>query len=104
MAKSTVDIKECRRRLANAERLPPGICYNADNYPEEFYPCSELEERVAAGEVSVSWDGTKITDLKTGKITTQESTVVRRPDENFLAGAPTTGGPNTTKTTEGAHP
>lgn len=100
MAKS-VDIAECRRRLANAERMPPGVCYNPDRYPEEFYMCSDLEQAVAEGKVSVSWDGTKVTDLKTGKVTQQESTVVRRPDEEFL---PTTTTGSSTKTTEGAHP
>src|SRR4051812_23343911 len=102
MAKATVDIKECRRRLANAERLPPGVCYNPDNYPEEFYMCSEMEQRAAAGEVSMSWDGTKVTDLKTGQTTRHESTVVRRADPAFTPGTPTTA--SDTKTTEGAHP
>jgi hypothetical protein len=96
-----VDLEECRKALATGERWPSGICYNPDRYPEEFYPCTDQDQAVAEGKISVSWDGTKVTDLKTGQVTTQESNVVRRANPNF---APVSTTNADTKTTEGAHP
>lgn len=104
MAKK-VNLEQCREIVRDGGRLPPGVCVDFDRYPEEFYACTDLDERVADGEISRSWDGTTVTNLATGKVSRAESTVVRRADEEFVESPGTvTGTANRTVTTEGAHP
>lgn len=103
--KATKDqLAEGRRALLRGEQIPAGLCYDPDRYPEEFYPCSELEERVARGEVSVSWDGTKVTDLKTGVTEDRDVPPKVVPTSGATGAGTVTGTGNRTVTTEGAHP
>lgn len=96
-------VAEARRAISRGEQFPAGLCYDADRYPDEFYPCSELEERVAKGEVSVSWDGTKVTDLKTGETTDRDVAPKVVPTSAPAGQGSVAGTANRTVTTEGAH-
>lgn len=99
------EMDSARRALSRGEALPAGLCYDPDRYPEEFYPCSDLEERVARGEVSMSWDGVTVTDLKTGKTEDRDVAPKVVPTSTPGPGGGAVGGTaNRTVTTEGAHP
>jgi len=110
-AYSAAEMKEHRRRLTANERLEAGVCYDPARWPNEFFRCSETEQASARGEVSVSWDGTVVQDLASGKIELQDSTVTIRPDTTVVpvthvAGTSGAVAPvgNVNVTTEGAHP
>ena len=65
-------MREAEDALRNGTGLPDGVCLDFSRNPAIF-ACSELDERVAKGEVSVSYDGTRILDLKTGEVTEGEA-------------------------------
>jgi hypothetical protein len=69
MAKQLSDkvLEDVRVALRNGTGLPDGVCLDFARDPYAF-PCSDVEERTAQGEVSVSFDGTQILDLKTGEV------------------------------------
>lgn len=64
-------MKEAEAALRDGTRLPTGVCLDFARNPAIF-ECSELDNRVARGEVSVSYDGTQILDLKTGEMSDGE--------------------------------
>jgi hypothetical protein len=64
-------MKEAQEALRDGTRLPTGVCLDFSRNPAIF-ACSELDKRVARGEVSVSYDGTQVLDLKTGEMTAGE--------------------------------
>lgn len=101
---SKTQMEEARRAVSRGEPIPAGLCYDADRFPEEFYPCSELEQSVAKGEVSVSYDGVTVTDLKTGKVTERDVVPKVVPTSAPGPGGAVAGTANRTVTTEGAHP
>lgn len=68
-----------RARLARGEQIEAGWCFDPGRNPDLFR-CSEEDERVAKGEISRSWDGTSVTDLKEGTTETREM-----PDDFRLA-------------------
>jgi hypothetical protein len=60
-------MEEVRTALRDGSRIPTGVCLDFSRNPYAF-PCSDLDKSVANGEVSVSFDGTQILDLKTGEV------------------------------------
>lgn len=79
----SIDVADCKARLARGEQLPGGVAWNPDRNPE-FYEMSKEDVAVAEGNISVSYDGRTVTDLATGKVTTRE-----QPDR-FKANRPVT--------------
>ena len=71
------DLNKERENLAAGRGLSAGVCFNPDRDPD-LYECGDDDEtaKIAKGEISVSWDGRTVTDLKTGEVTTRE-----QPDE-----------------------
>jgi hypothetical protein len=68
-----------RERMGRGEQLESGWCYNGDRNPDVFR-CSEEDEAVARGDISVSYDGRTVTDLTKG-----EAVVRDQPDEYKVA-------------------
>lgn len=64
-------VQEALDRIGRGEQ-PSGYCVDFDRDPPVF-PCGDLEEGIAKGDVSVSWDGSKVFDLKTGEMTAREA-------------------------------
>lgn len=65
------DVDAQRAKLSRGEQLDAGFCYDPGRNPDIF-ECDEEDQRVAAGEVSRSWDGTSLTDLKAGTTETRD--------------------------------
>lgn len=99
--KDNSDVAAQRARLARGEQLEGGWCFDGDRDPDIFR-CNETERAVAAGELSVSWDGTKVLNLKTGEMTEGERIERNRPvtlmeiNATTGGGAPTAGGDTAT--------
>jgi hypothetical protein len=64
-------VEEQRARLARGQQIEAGWCFDPGRNPE-FFRCSAEDERVAKGEISRSWNGTAITDLKSGVVETRD--------------------------------
>lgn len=58
--------------IARGEQLPGGWCIDFD-HPDTVYHCSDEEQAVAAGDVSVSFDRSKVLDLASGEVTEREA-------------------------------
>jgi hypothetical protein len=67
-----------RARLARGDQLEGGWCFDGDRDPAIFR-CGEMEESVARGDVSVSYDGMTVTDLKKGMVSEGEKIERTRP-------------------------
>lgn len=65
------NIEAQRAKLAKGEQLDAGFCFDPGRNPDIF-ECHEEDTAVAAGDVSVSWDGRTVTNLKTGEVETRE--------------------------------
>ena len=65
--KDSGGVEEQRRRLRDGEQLQGGWCFDPARDPDIFQ-CGDVEESVARGDVSVSYDGAFTTDLKTGEV------------------------------------
>lgn len=83
MASDTKGAEEQRARLARGEQMEAGWCFDPGRNPD-FFRCKDEDERVAKGEVSRSWDGTSLTDLKAG------TTETRDMPEDFRLATPVT--------------
>ncbi len=58
--------------LARGEQPPGGWCIDFD-HPEVAYQCSEEEDAIARGDISVSVDRSKVLDLKSGEVTERDA-------------------------------
>jgi hypothetical protein len=67
--------------ISRGESIEGGWCLDFD-HPDVVYRCSDEEEAVAKGEVSMSFNRDKVLDLKTGDMVEREPDF-RRP-VNFL--------------------
>lgn len=58
--------------ISRGEQVEGGWCVDFD-HPEVVYRCSEEEEAIARGDVSVSQDRSKVLDLASGELTLREA-------------------------------
>jgi hypothetical protein len=91
-------VQEALDKIGRGEQ-PSGYCVDFDRNPPVF-PCGELEEAVAKGDVSLSWNGDKAVNLKSGDITEREADRGPRGVAGFTpvtaGGAPAAGGDTVT--------
>lgn len=101
MAKKSKDVsagvQENRDLFAQGLGPKAGWCYDGDRDPE-FFECDELDERVAKGEVSVSFDKTHVLDLSSGELERREAPAraITAPTLVNPVGAGATGADTTT--------
>jgi hypothetical protein len=76
MAKKDEGNSEDRQRqldfIARGEQVEGGWCVDFD-HPETVYRCSEEEEAIARGDLSVSVDRSKVLDMRSGEVTEREA-------------------------------
>jgi len=90
--------------IARGEQIEGGWCLDFD-HPDVVYKCSDEEEAVARGEISMSFNRDKILDLKTGELTEREPDF-RRPQGvsgmvEITGDVPATSATNVTSNTGG---
>jgi hypothetical protein len=69
-------------RLREGRQIEAGYCLDFDRDPV-IYECSEVEEAVARGDTSLSYDGTKALDLKSGQVEVRDVAPKRAATANF---------------------
>ena len=93
------DVQRQMDFIARGEQVEGGWCIDFDRNPP-VYKCSDEEEAVARGDISVSVAGDKVTDLKSGEVTEREADwskfnptgAVDLADGTPVASSPTGGG------------
>jgi len=98
---SSAEVTEQRERLGRGDQLTNGYCFDPDRDPDIF-KCGPLEEGVAKGEISVSWDGSIVQNLVTGEVERREARPMTASTMIAPVNAPTAGGASTTATTDNA--
>jgi hypothetical protein len=69
--------------IRNGEQVEGGWCVDFD-HPEVVYRCSEEEERMARGEISVSADRSTVLDLASGELVEREPDFRRATSGPFV--------------------
>lgn len=79
--------------VSRGESIEGGWCLDFD-HPEVVYRCSDEEEAVARGDISVSFDRSRVLDIASGEVTERDADWSRfQPQFADVAGAPVASSP-----------